>query len=465
MKKNYLRLLFLIVLSVLLLNCSDDDTLSPEAKAQRINERVNTFVGNKMDSLYLWKDMLPDMRNFTLEPKIFFEKLLYTREDKWSFITDDYEGLMASFAGTEKSFGFSVALGTDEDSGITFAVIQYVNPGTAAAKAGLKRGDVIYQLDEEFTNAGNINKLFTEDKINITYGNFINGQMVPKDTINLVATEFTTDAILINKTIEKEGKKIGYLCFTKFISNEEGRARIDEVFENFKTEGITDLVLDLRYNRGGSVTTAQHLCSSIAPENVVTQNKLLINQTYNDLVQKDLEDSGDTELFELKFKSVANNINMTNIYVLTGPASASASELTIVGLKPYMNVNLIGAKTAGKYAASITVRPTEKDINNWAIQPIILKYANAEGLTDFRYGLAPDFEVADDISSTIQLGDENEALLKKAIEEITGAVSPVASSSLKSAKKTSSFKVIKEISSKYDRFYNTTNFNDIILRN
>ncbi len=471
MKKNYFRFLLLIVLSVLFFNCSDDDNLSPEEEAQRINENVNTFVKNKMDSLYLWADMLPEQTNITIDPKIFFDKLLYTRDDKWSFITDDYEGLMASFEGTEKSFGYTIAIGVD--GGIVYAAVQFVYPNSPAGKAGLKRGDIIYKIDGAFFNEENINKLFSADNISITYGNFIDGiKEENAKTINIAAEEFTGDPVLVNKVIEKGDKKIGYLCFTKFVSNPEARERLDEVFAGFKTAGITDLVLDLRYNRGGGVTTAQHLSSLIAPENVVNQKELLITQTYNKLIQDDLIASGDTDLFELRFVPNTNNVNMTNVYVLTGTATASASELTITGLDPYMNVTKIGATTSGKYAASITVRPKEKDLQNWAIQPIVLKYANANGFTDFRYGLAPDFEVTDqyglaigdDIVSTAQLGDENEALLKKAIEAITGVVAPVkASSSLKTAS-TKSVKVLYEISSKYDRFYNTTNFNDIIIR-
>lgn len=474
MKKNYLRLLFFIIIPVLLFSCNNDDNFSPEAEALRINEKVNAFINNKMDSLYLWNDMMPDARNLTLEPTTFFDKLLYTREDKWSFITDDYEGLMASFAGVEKSYGYSIAIG--EDGGVVYAAVQFVYPNSPAGIAGLKRGDIIYKIDGEFFNAENINKLFSADNISITYGNFVDGISEENaTTIDLTAAEFTANPVLKTNVIEKGDKKIGYLCLTKFVSNPEARFQLDEVFANFKTSVITDLVLDLRYNRGGGVTTAQHLSSLIAPENVVDEKQLLITQTYNKLIHDDLIASGDTDLFELRFIPNTNNVNMTHIYVLTGTSTASASELTITGLQPYMEVTKIGATTAGKYAASITVRPnttaSNEDIQNWAIQPIVLKYANANGFTDFRYGLTPDFEVADqygltigdDIVSNAQLGDENEALLKKAIEEITGIVAPTVSKSLKTAR-TKSVKVLYEISSKYDRFYNTTNFNEVIIK-
>ncbi len=121
-------------------------------------------------------------------------------------------------------------------------------------------------------------------------------------------------------------------------------------------------------------------------------------------------------------------MNLDKIHIITGTGTASASELSITGLKPYMDVITVGETTYGKYTASITLKPedyyvnesTYADFDNWAVQPIILRYANSQGVTDFKDGFAPDIAVEDDLFSPTPLGDKTEALLKATIEDITG---------------------------------------------
>jgi C-terminal processing protease CtpA/Prc len=119
-----------------------------------------------------------------------------------------------------------------------------------------------------------------------------------------------------------------------------------------------------------------------------------------------------------------------------------------------MNVKTIGETTYGKYTASITLKPEDyftnpsdyKDVDNWAVQPIILKYANSQGVTDFKDGFVPDIPVEDDLFSSIPLGEKTEALLKAAIEEITG-VEVIA---MKSAKIKRDYTIFDRGFSKFD---------------
>jgi C-terminal processing protease CtpA/Prc len=121
-------------------------------------------------------------------------------------------------------------------------------------------------------------------------------------------------------------------------------------------------------------------------------------------------------------------MGLKKLHIITGQGTASASELTITGLKPYMSVKTVGETTYGKYTASITLKPEDfydnpteyKDFANWAVQPIVLKYANSQGVTDFKDGFAADIKVEDDLFSPIPLGDKTETMLKKTIEDITG---------------------------------------------
>jgi carboxyl-terminal processing protease len=120
------------------------------------------------------------------------------------------------------------------------------------------------------------------------------------------------------------------------------------------------------------------------------------------------------------------------VTVLTGNGTASASELTICGLEPYMDVTTIGDTTYGKYTGSITIVPEDvytnasdyADFKNWGIQPIIFRYANSLGVTNFKNGFAPDFRVSDALLPASPLGELTEPLLKKAVENITGIIIP-----------------------------------------
>ncbi|MFC2091098.1 peptidase S41, partial [Bacteroidota bacterium] len=139
-----------------------------------------------------------------------------------------------------------------------------------------------------------------------------------------------------------------------------------------------------------------------------------------------LEEDVDSPYLVLHFEeTVSTNLNLSDIYFLTTGHSASASELTIIGLDPYMNVTTIGENTYGKCYGSFTFDDIEDPPrHNWAMQPLVFKYANVEGFTDFTDGLVPDIFVEDNLFNATEFGDMADPLLARALEEITG-VSPL----------------------------------------
>jgi C-terminal processing protease CtpA/Prc len=456
------KILFLaILLGFTMSGCVDvpePDDDDDSGKAPKTTIAVNAFVEAVMQDVYLWYATLPDIDiRYEFDTKAYFEKLL-NKEDKWSFITEDAKKLEDSFEGKETSFGWSLAFGRyvdqqNQPTGTLFSLVEFVYPNTPADKAGIKRGDMIYKMDGLDITMENYMDLLNTGKLKINYRQTDTLGVVKEKTANMIALELNLDPVQFAKIIEHGGHKIGYMFYAQFVDNYN--ASIDAALQYFLTNQVTDVVLDLRYNPGGYGFVAKYLCSGLAPINVVNEEKILVKLVYNDKYQKVLEQENDKDNLRMNFnKSVPVKMGLTKLYIITGPGTASASELAITGLKPYMNVKTIGETTYGKYTGSRTLKPEYyyesaneyKDFKNWAVQPIVLKYANSLGVTDFKEGFAPDVFVEDDLFSPIPLGDKKEAMLKKALEEITG----IAVVAKKSATARRDYKIIDRGFSKFD---------------
>lgn len=422
-------LLLLMLISVVAVSCTDvpePDDNNSKAPAETI--AVNEFVEVVMKDIYLWYASVPDIDiNYEFDTKAYFEKLLHY-EDKWSFITDDVKKLEDSFEGIETSYGWSLGFGRFSDTKTIFAVVEYVYPNTPAASAGLKRGDFIFSMNGGDITDDNYMDLLNSTNLSISYGQYGNSGISNEKTLSMTALKLNLDPVQFTNIIEHGGHKIGYLFYAQYIGNYN--SSIDAVLQNFVDNQVTDVVLDLRYNPGGTTDAAQHLCSSLAPLDVVNGEKNLVKFQWNNKYQEHwISKNNQSQLGITFLKSVPVKLGLSKLYIITGKGTASASELTITGLKPYMSqLTTVGDTTYGKYTASITLKPEDfytnpndyKDFENWAVQPIILKYANSQGVTDFKNGFIADIPAEDDVFSPIPLGDKNEALLKTAIEDITG---------------------------------------------
>lgn len=400
--------------------CDDD---SPSAEKKR-----NQWVFNTMSDMYFWEDKISVTDGNTNENTFdFFDKLVYQSGiiDRWSFITDDHAALVNLLAGVYKSTGYSIRpyYRDGDTSNEVVCIIEYVEPDSPADIAGLERGDVFYQINGQTLNDENFYDLVYLDEQVLTLGvinqDFSVSEISPK--INITAIELTTYPILKTNIVEYGGKKIGYLAYTSFIAkyNDDLKA----VFADFKSQGIDELVLDLRYNSGGSVETAILLCSMIAPASQV--GDILLKGQYNEAVTDYFAKKYGEESLIDRIIEVEENLNLSRLVVLTTRNTASASEMVIYGLKPHMEVIQIGEQTHGKYYASATF--TDDAIYNWAMQPIIFRTENRDNSINYNEGLVPDSPVQDlalvfDQQPVYELGDAQEEFFALAIEQLTGVV-------------------------------------------
>lgn len=440
------KLFSLLVLLLCCYSCKNEQVSDDVAKAYKVNE----FIKSTMEDVYLWYKEMPDISpESETNPKNFYKKLLYT-EDKWSYITDNANALTNSLSGIETTFGYQLAFyRTTSNADEYFAVVEYVNANTPASAAGISRGDYFVRINGEKINASNYMELINGSSITLTKADLVDRNIVEtSETITLTSKKLTINPVLYKSVIEKNGIKIGYMVYTSYVGDLNNL--LEEAFAYFKAENVSEFVLDLRFNSGGDETASTYLCSSLAPKDVVDNQSILIYNKWNDKYDEYWREHNYTNRIERRFEEVPYNLNLNRLYVLTSSSTASASELTIIGLMPYMNVVKIGETTYGKYTSMILIQPKDKSIANWALLPIIAKYTNADGYTDFKDGLTPDYEVTDNLFPAVALGNEKEPLLSKALELITG-VSTQAEAA-KSKRVPVDFEFVTTLQSRFDEF-------------
>jgi carboxyl-terminal processing protease len=420
----------ILLLFALVSSCSQDDDASPDTAA---NTHVNDWILENMEFWYLWNNELPASPDKTKAPDEFFQSLL-SDDDRFSWIQDDYQELLNSLQGITKEAGFEYVLYKEDGSNNVITQILYVKPGSPAEGAGLKRGDVITKVNGQTPTTNNyqdVLKNLTSASFSITYKPLVidEQRFDGEKAASLSTVVYTEDPNYLSKVVDINGKKVGYYVYNFFSSGTDSDANkydseMDAIFADFKAQGITDLVLDLRFNSGGSETSATNLASLITPD--ANNSKIFFKKEYNANVEDEILKDPNAGPSFLQRNLVAKAQNVGNeisgkVYILTGSRTASASELIINGVKPFMNVVLIGDVTYGKNVGSISLYDDEDPENTWGMQPIVLKVYNSLDQSDYSAGFTPNIEEKDNQVIIYPLGDINEIMFNKALEQITGA--------------------------------------------
>lgn len=453
--KKYIALF--MGLGLLMAGCSNDDNgnvpgpggPNPDPSA---NVAVQDFMWKAMNLWYFWQGDVADLADdrfsndadYTdfLESEanpedFFFNKLLFA-DDRFSFLSDDYVELTQNLSGISRSNGLEFGLFLFSDSDDIFGYVRYIVPNSDAATKNIARGELFTGVDGQTLNINNYTDLLFGD--NATY--VLNMADISGETITPNGKEVTLtkeenlveNPVFIVKSFEVSGQTIGYLMYNAFTN--EFDTELNNAFGQLKSENVTDLVLDLRYNSGGSVNSSRLLSSMIYGPNT---DELYIRQRWNDKIQAAFDDSDLEDYFadQLDNGTALNTLNLDRVYILTTGSTASASELVINGLDPYIDVITIGTATTGKNEFSLTMvddpdrqgapfiyTPSRENQinpdNSWAIQPLVGRNENAAGFSDYTNGLAPDIELDEDLENLGVLGEINEPLLARAIQEITG---------------------------------------------
>lgn len=438
MKKLFIPLFLILIL----FQACDRDEPNPTTDAT-----VNEWIYDNMQYWYYWTNDMPSSPNTSQAPDTFFESLLNRPDDRFSWIQENYTELLNSLRGINKEAGFEFALYLEsDDSNNVIMQVLYVKPNSPASAAGIERGGVVNQVNGTQLTKDNYQSLIgaMSENHSLSYRplDLEAQELGEARTVNITTVEYAENPNYLNKVLDYGDHKIGYYVYNLFSNGPDGSsnsytAQMDNIFASFKAQGITDLVIDLRFNSGGAESAAQNLASLIAPD--VTSTTVFVKHEYNTRVTDDIKSNpnlGEGFLsvpFLVKSQNVSGMLNNNRVYILTGSRTASASELIINGLKPFMDVYLIGGVTVGKNVGSISIYDENDPNNTWGMQPIVTKLLNSNGNSDYTNGFTPQ-ELDEDKSLFLRpLGDPGESLLSKAITQITGNTVPARAAETKKA--------------------------------
>ncbi|MDE5612024.1 MAG: hypothetical protein K2I90_08420, partial [Odoribacter sp.] len=343
--KRPIRLLALLAFSSLLSACTKDDIRPEEDSNLSLNERMNKFIESQMKDIYFWAEKVKNTKaNLDQEPETFLEAFRY-KEDLWSSLEENETETRSLLDGKNKTFGYQIQFYQIRDS-LICGMIQYVYKGSPAEKAGLMRGDMIFTNNGKWLTINNYTRILTDEQVVLKTGIFSwDTLFVSKQDYALSQEILEQDPILLDTVLSVGNKKIGYLVYCQFYDDHStSLPRLSQAIGRMKTASVDEFILDLRYNPGGAETAARHLSSLLAPTNNVRNEDILIRKQWNPTYQRKLSSEQSVTRFDPDV--LAENLDLRRLYVLTGGNTASASEVVISGLRPYLSeMILIGSDT------------------------------------------------------------------------------------------------------------------------
>lgn len=419
-KGFFLNWICFIPIFLLLQSACKKDKSAP-SYAVGTNENINTWLLDSLKRYYYWSESLPSNPNISVSPKDFFASVR-NPADRFSYIIIPNDP--STGTPNNKNFGFDYTTIQEQNTGQAIGIIKLVLKDSPASRAGLKRGDYINKINGKLLTATNAaalqEEILASDHFSLGTAEFSGNAWVDLRSVN-ISNGVTLDQRETSKIIESGGKKIGYIYFQDF--NPGLATSLNSVFAGFKSAGVTDLILDLRYNSGGQVSEAAGLSAMIAAG--VSYDKPFITYKGNKNGGVRTESIGSTATFDgtVNFNILLqNNLGLNRVYILGTAATASASEVMVNNLKTFIQVVLVGGKTRGKDEASFNIYDSRvpKQVQ-WEMHPIVYKLFNAAGNGGYSAGITPDLPVDElNFLPLLPFGEITDPLVNAAVVNING---------------------------------------------
>jgi len=378
-------------------------------------------------------DLLEAMKAYPMNPQTSAAIDRYSFLDRTGSVANEIQNGIVDgvFSGTESNgnLGLEASYALDQNNKSHLFVL-YADKNSPAGVKGIQRGWEITAVNNDTaisydgSTGANVNRvshaIYESAQTTITFRKTDNTTV----TYTLDAAQYNLNPILFDSIYVKNNKKIGYFVLYTFSSvyDDNGAGTptkqvLDDEFTKLKSAGINDLIVDLRYNGGGAVSTAEYLDSAIAPASA--NGKVMYSYLYNDKLTKN------RSLLGLDSKvnfSGTGGLNLDHVFFITTRSTASASELTLNNLKPYMDVKQVGDTSFGKPVGFIDFTVSDYDSTgkeNYLADLFAINYAteNAAGVGGYFQGIPPD--VAADDFVNVPWGDRSDDNLDKIFNYIS----------------------------------------------
>lgn len=424
---KYSIIAYLLFATMCLIGCGEDRTYEYLELTQE-----NQWILQKMKEVYLWNSSIiePKRQSFFSKSSTFFQSLL-EKTDKFSHYADSAQNT---------SYGIGYTIMRDPlniQRSKYYALVLFVEPGSPAAEAGLKRGDWISKIGKNSISSSNYGYLergvettvctnkITLDEESMEY------TWVDADTLQMnTATTLPSCDLYLDTIYTQRDHKIGYMVYNNF--SQESKEKTSSAIEKFKQQNITELILDLRYNNGGSISVASELANMIVPAD--NAGKIFCKLTHNST------NSAQDTIYKF---APTNTLSLNNIYIISGTTTRGAAETFICALQNtigHSNAIVIGEKTVGE---NIETQSFESPYN-FTINPATAFIENGEGEKMYPDGITPNYNINElnDFYNIQKLGSTQEYTLYNTIYYIVNGTFPQTATNL-NAKAT-----IKHISAK-----------------
>jgi carboxyl-terminal processing protease len=406
-----MKWLYLAGLYLLLQACGGGDAPelasepSPTAAAACSIADQRQSLRTYMTDQYYWYSQLaaPDESAGNIDG--YFHSMLAKPADRYSFIETTAAHNALFVEGHRTGYGYSLVWA---DAAQTVLRVRYVEPLSPVAAAGLRRGDTVLAIDDLSPAQIATGLLPVVNTAGVQRHFIIRNSDGVQQAIDVQSADFALAPVTTTATLDatRSGApvKVGYLAYSQFVSYSSNDLK--QAFTGFAADGISELILDLRYNGGGSVGVARDLASMVSPR---AAGELFAYLRFNDKQA--------AKTLQVRFSGAdlpltpAQAGGLDRVFVITSGATASASELVINGLRPFVKVVLVGETTYGKPYGFV---PRENcGITYNAVQ---FEALNALGVGNYTTGFTPDCAVSDDFDR--QLGDPAERRIRTALDYI-----------------------------------------------
>lgn len=359
-----------------------------------------TFLRSYFDDWYFWNEQSPSPAPDgypTLSG--YFDALLYTGTDpdfppdRWSTYEPSRSFDRYFLDGRTLSYGLRVAALEVAGHPDQPLYVRYVDPGSPAAAAGIVRGDRVVALDGRSASsliAGGDFSLLEPDSTSDALTVAVTGPTGDL-TVTLPAAVYALTPVPVTSvTTTMLGRPMGYLLVNDLI--DQGASAISSAFSRFRSEGVEEVVLDLRYNGGGLVERSRDLASYVA-------GRRADGEVFAQLYFNDRRAAANDQTF--RFTDPSSALGLTRVYVLTGERSCSAAEQVINGLRPFVDVVTIGGTSCGKPVGTLPVAycGTTYSVVNFEV-------ANADNEGRYFDGFDPTCAVDEDFTRPIGGNDD-----------------------------------------------------------